>query len=300
MATAPVGSARFGRVLTAMVTPFASDGALDPDGAAELAKWLVAHGSDGLVLTGTTGEAPTLTDDEKVTLWETVRSAVDVPLLAGTGSNDTAHTIELSQRAVATGVDALLVVSPYYNRPPQRGLEMHFRSLAAAVDAPIVMYDVPIRTGRAVDVEVIVRLAHEVPNIVGLKDARGDLGDTARIASEVPDGFAHYCGDDVATLPSLALGAVGVIGVATHWAGVLFAEMIAAFEKGEVAMAREINARLLDSFDAEPVETQTSAAKAALQVLGKPGGLCRLPVPPPSDALRSRMHEIVVALGVTP
>lgn len=300
MASSPVGSARFGKVLTAMVTPFSSDGALDLPGAAELARWLVSHGSDGLVLAGTTGEAPTLTDGEKAALWEAVRAAVDVPLLAGTGSNDTAHTIELSQKAVETGVDGLLVVSPYYNRPPQAGLEAHYRAVAGSVDAPIVLYDVPSRTGRAVDVEVIVRLAQEVPNIVGLKDARGDIGASARIASEVPSGFAHYSGDDIATLPLLSVGAVGVIGVATHWAGVLFAEMIAAFEKGEVSMARDINARLLDSFAVEPVETQTSAAKAALAVLGKPAGPCRLPLPPVSDELRARLHEIVVALGVTP
>lgn len=300
MASAPVGSARFGKVLTAMVTPFTDDGALDLPGAAELARWLVTHGSEGLVLAGTTGEAPTLTDDEKVALWEAVRAAVDVPLLAGSGTNDTAHTIELCQRAVATGVDGLLVVSPYYNRPPQRGLEAHYRAVAGSVEAPIVMYDVPTRTARTVDAEVILQLAHDVPNIVGLKDARGHLMDSARIASEAPEGFAHYSGDDGATLPLLSVGAVGVIGVATHWAGVLFAEMIAAFEKGEVAMAREINGRLLDSYAAQLVETHTSAAKAALAVLGKPAGPCRLPLPPVGDELRSRMHETVVALGVTP
>jgi 4-hydroxy-tetrahydrodipicolinate synthase len=300
VASAPVGSARFGKVLTAMVTPLTPEGELDLPGTAELARWLVTHGSDGLVLTGTTGEAPTLRDDEAVAVWEAVRAAVDVPLLAGTGKNDTRHTIELSERAVEAGVDGLLVVSPYYNRPPQRGLEAHYRAVAAAVDAPIVIYDVPSRTARPVAAEVIVRLAHDVPNIVGLKDARGDLAESAWIAREVPSGFAHYSGDDVATLPLLSVGAVGVIGVATHWAGVLVSEMIAAFEKGEVAMAREINARLLESYAAEPVETQTSAAKAALTALGKPAGPCRLPLPPVSDELQSRMSDIVAALDVAP
>src|SRR5262245_64105074 len=145
-----MGIARFGRVLTAMVTPFHEDGSLDADGAAALARWLVAQGNDGLVVAGTTGEAPTLSDDEKVELWRAVRAAVDVPLLAGSGSNDTRHTVELSRRAAETGVDGLLVVSPYYNRPPQAGIEAHFRAVAAATDLPAVMYDVPSRTARAI------------------------------------------------------------------------------------------------------------------------------------------------------
>ncbi len=159
-----MGSARFGKVLTAMVTPFTDGGDLDLDGAVALARWLVAQGNDGLVLAGTTGEAPTLSDDEKVALWQAVREAVDVPLLAGSGSYDTRHTVALSERAAATGVDGLLVVSPYYSRPPQAGLEAHFRAVAAATDLPVVMYDVPSRTGRAMTVDTIVRLASEVPD----------------------------------------------------------------------------------------------------------------------------------------
>lgn len=284
-----------------MVTPFAHDGSLDGAGAAELARWLIAHGSDGLVLSGTTGEAPTLTDDEKVSLWQIVRDAVDVPLLAGTGTNDTAHTIELSQRAVDTGVDGLLLVTPYYSRPPQSGLEAHVHAVAAAVEpTPILLYDVPARTGRRVDTDVIIRLAHQVPNLVGMKDARGDVNAAARIVAETPSDFSLYSGDDSFTLPLLAVGAVGVVGVAAHWSGILHSEMVAAFGKGDVATAREINARLLDSYAAEAMETPTSAVKAALTVLGKPAGPCRLPLPPVSDELRARMHEIVVALGVTP
>lgn len=294
-----MGSARFGKVVTAMVTPFKDDGALDADGAAALAQWLVSHGSDGLVLAGTTGEAPTLSDDEKVDLWQAVRAAVDVPLLAGTGGPDTRHAIELSRRAVASGVDGLLVVSPYYNRPPQSGIEAHMRALAEAVEpAPVVLYDVPSRTGRMVDVEVITRLAAEVPNLVGLKDARGNLPDAARLVADTPSTFDVYSGDDALTLPLLSVGAVGVVGVATHWAGLLHSEMIAAFEKGDHVAAREINARLLDSFAVEPVETQTSAAKAAMSILGQPAGPCRPPLPPVSDTLRARMLDIIAALGV--
>lgn len=301
MASVRVAPARFGKVVTAMVTPFKEDCTLDAEGAAELARWLVAHGSDGLVLTGTTGETSTLTDDEKVALWQAVRDVVDVPLLAGAGTNDTAHTIELSQRAVETGVDGLLLVTPYYNRPPQAGIAAHVHAVAAAVDTlPIVLYDVPSRTGRRVEADVVVELARDIPNLVGLKDARGDLPEAARIVAETPEPFDVYSGDDALTLPLMAVGASGVVGVATHWSGVLHAEMIAAFEKGDVATAREINARLLDSFMAEAVETPTSAAKAALTVLGKPAGPCRLPLPPVGEDLRRRMHDIVVSLGVTP
>jgi 4-hydroxy-tetrahydrodipicolinate synthase len=294
-----MGSARFGKVLTAMITPFKDDGALDADGAATLAQWLVAHGSEGLVLAGTTGEAPTLADDEKVELWEAVRAAVDVPLLAGTGSSDTRHAVELSQRAIATGVDGLLIVSPYYNRPPQAGIETHYRTIAGAVDpAPIVLYDVPSRTGRMIAADVIIRLAQEVPNVVGLKDARANPSEAARIVAETPPTFDLYSGDDGMTLPLLAVGAVGVVGVATHWAGLLHSEMIGAFEKGDHITAREINARLLDSYAVETVETHTSAAKAAMSILGQPAGPCRPPLPPVTDALRARVFDIIAALGV--
>ena len=296
-----MGNARFGKVVTAMATPFDDDGGLDLDGAAELARWLVAHGTEGLVVAGTTGEAPTLSDDEKVELWRAVRAAVDVPLLAGTGSNDTRHTIGLSQRAAETGVDGLLVVSPYYNRPPQAGIEAHMRAVAAAVDLPIVMYDVPARTGRAIAADVIVRLATEVPGIVGLKDAGGDPGATARVVAASPDDFDVWSGDDALTLPLLAVGAVGVIGVATHWSGELHAEMIAAFAKGDLETAREINARLLDSFAFEvgPTWVQASAVKAALAVSGLPGGPCRLPLPPVSDEAMAEARRVIGALGVS-
>src|SRR5690606_31601517 len=177
--------------------------------------------------------------------------------------------VELSQRAAETGVDGLLVVSPYYNRPPQAGIEAHFRAVAAAVDQPIVVYDVPSRTGRALAVDTIVRLAREVPNIAGLKDARGNPAEAARIVAGAPDGFDLYSGDDGLTLPLLAVGAVGVVGVATHWSAGLHAEMIAAHAKGDVQHARELNARLGPSFAVEtgPTWVQTSAAKAALAIL---------------------------------
>ena len=296
-----MGSARFGKVLTAMVTPFDDEGALDVEGAKELARWLVAHGNDGLVLMGTTGEAPTVSDDEKVELWRAVREAVDVPLLAGTGSYDTLHTIALSERAAACGVDGLLVVVPYYNRPPQSGIDAHMRAVAGATDLPIVMYDVPSRTGRAMTVDTIVRLAREVPTIVGLKDARGNPFDAARIIAEAPDDFDLYSGDDSLTLPLLAVGAVGVVGVATHWCGVQMSEMVTAHEKGDVIAARDINARLLESFAFEATELwqHSSGVKSVLNELGLPAGPCRLPLPPHAHEARPRAREIIAALEVT-
>ena len=294
--------ARFGKVLTAMVTPFRDDGALDLDGAAALAQWLVAQGNDGLVVAGTTGEAPTLSDDEKVELWRAVRAAVDVPLLAGSGSNDTRHTVELSQRAAETGVDGLLVVSPYYNRPPQAGIEAHFRAVADAVDLPIVMYDVPSRTARGMTVDTIVRLATEVPGIAGLKDARGNPAEAARIVDRAPDDFDLYSGDDGLTLPLLAVGAVGVVGVATHWSAGPHAEMIAAHDKGDLQRAREINARLGPSYAVETSATwvHTSAAKAALAILGQPAGPVRLPLAPLGDDVRAAVARVLDDLGLRP
>ena len=294
-----MGTARFGKVLTAMVTPFRDDGSLDLDGAAELARWLVAQGNDGLVVAGTTGEAPTLSEDEVVELWRAVRAAVDVPLLAGTGSNDTRHTIALSQRAAETGVDGLLVVSPYYNRPTQAGIEAHFRAVAAGVDLPIVVYDVPARTGRALAVDTMVRLANEVPSIVSLKDARGNVQEAAEIIAGAPHDFDVYSGDTGLTLPLLSVGAVGVVGVSTHWSAGLNADMIAAYEKGDVVGAREINARLLPSFAVEvgPTWVQTAAVKAALEILGLPGGPMRLPLPPLDDDVRAAVRTVLDGLG---
>ncbi len=211
---------RFGRVITAMVTPFDDDGALDVDAAVELARWLAGHGSDGLVLSGSTGESSVLTDDEKVALWRAVAEAVTIPVVAGSGSNDTAHSVEMTRQAAASGVDGVLVVTPYYNRPSQAGLYEHFRAVAeAAGDLPVLLYDIPIRSGRRIETSTLLRLAREVPAVVGLKDAAGDPPTTAHLVAQAPAGFEVYCGDDAMTLPLLSVGAVGVISVAAHWVG---------------------------------------------------------------------------------
>src|SRR5215210_1818219 len=200
--------ARFGAVVTAMVTPFSEDGALDVEAAADLARWLADHGSDGLVVAGTTGEGPVLSDDEKLDLWRAVTEAVTIPVVAGTGSNDTAHSVELTRRAAGTGVAGALIVTPYYNRPSQSGLDAHFRAVAEASSVPVLIYDIPVRTGRKVSHDVLVRLAREVPQVVGVKDAAGDVAGTARLLAAAPDDFEVYSGDDGLTLPLLAVGAV--------------------------------------------------------------------------------------------
>ena len=291
--------ARFGAVVTAMVTPFTEDGTLDLDAAAELARWLADHGSDGLVVSGTTGEGPVLTDDEKVDLWRAVAQAVTIPIVAGTGSNDTAHSVELTRRAEECGVAGALVVTPYYNRPSQSGLEAHFRAVAGSSELPVLIYDIPVRTGRKVSHDVLVRLAREVPQVVGVKDAAGDVAGTARLVAAAPDSFEVYSGDDGLTLPLLSVGAVGVIGVATHWAAPQFAEMIGSFAKGDVARAREMNGQLLASYAFETGDAAPNPipAKAMMRVLGQRVGQCRLPLGPAPAGLEERAREVLAALA---
>jgi 4-hydroxy-tetrahydrodipicolinate synthase len=293
---------RFGTVLTAMVTPFDEDLGLDLDGAATLARWLVDHGNDGLVVAGTTGEGATLSDAEKLDLWRAVSEAVTVPVVAGTGTYDTRHTVELTSRAAEVGAAGVLVVTPYYNRPSQAGLESHFRAAAAATELPMLIYDIPIRTGRKVAHDVLVRLAHEVDNIVGVKDAALDVSASTRLAAEAGAGFELYSGNDDQTLPLLSIGAVGVIGVCTHWAAPEMGEMIASFDKGDVVAARELNARLLPSYGFETGDAAPNPvpSKAMMKVLGLPGGGCRPPMGPEPDELADRAREVLAGLGRPP
>jgi len=271
---------RFGSVITAMVTPFTADGELDHEGAAELARWLVAQGNDALVLSGTTGEAACLTDEEQISLWHTVRAAVDVPLIAGSGTNDTRHAAELTGAAAGAGMDAVLIVTPYYNRPSQAGIEAHFQHVCAATELPVIVYDIPVRTGRKIGSDLILRMANEIPNVVGLKDAAGDPGATARLIADAPAGFEVFSGDDPLTLSLLAVGAVGVIGVATHWAAPVMAQMISAFQAGDIARAQELNARMIESYDFETGDLNPNPVptKAMLRAIGQPAGPCRPPM----------------------
>ena len=291
--------ARFGPVLTAMVTPMDADGNVDFEGVATLAKWLVENGNDGLVVTGTTGEASTLTDEEQVDVWRAVRDAVDVPLIAGSGTNDTRHAAHLTAQAADAGMNAVLLVTPYYSRPSQAGIEQHFRHVAAATDLPAMLYDIPVRTGRKISNEVIWRLVEDVPNIWAVKDAATNVAESARLIAEAPAGFELYSGEDALTLALLAVGAVGVIGVATHWAAREAGEMIAAFSKGDVEHARSVNARLIESWDFETGDANPNPqpTKAMLRALGLPAGQCRLPMGDAPPGLEERALDVWRNLG---
>jgi 4-hydroxy-tetrahydrodipicolinate synthase len=280
-----------------MVTPFDDAGALDLDAAAELARWLQDHGNDGLVVAGTTGEAPTLTESGKLDLWRAVSEAVTIPVIAGTGTNNTWESVALTRQAKAAGAAGVLVVGPYYNRPTQAGIEAHFRAVADATDLPVLLYDVPGRTGRRIAHDVLVRLTNDVTNIVALKDATGDPPAAARLLADAPD-LEIYSGDDSLTLPLLAVGAVGVVGVATHWCAPEMAEMIAAFEKGEVVRAREINTKLLPSYQYENSDTCvfSQAAKAMMRTLGLRVGECRLPLGPAPEGTEQQARVVYAAL----
>lgn len=290
--------AMFGEVLTAMITPFGDDLSLDVDGAVTLAKWLVDNGNDGLVVAGTTGEAPTLTDDEHLTLAQAVCEAVTVPVLVGTGSNDTAHAIQMTSELAAIGAAGALVVSPYYNRPPQAGIEAHFRAVAAATPLPVMVYDVPGRTGRRIAHDVLVRLATEVDNVLAFKDATGDVQGTARVVADTPDSFQVYSGDGPLLLPMLAVGAVGLVGVSTHWTAPEYGELIRSFTKGDVVRARELNARLIESEDFANSDTVvfSMAVKAMMRALGLPGGPCRPPLADWPAGTEDRAREVLARL----
>lgn len=292
-------TATFGRVITAMVTPFDDRGDLDLDAATKLAGWLVENGSDGLVLCGTTGESPTLTESEELVLFRTVRAAVTVPVIAGAGSNSTATAVEQTKRASELGVDAILSVTPYYNRPSQAGLEGHFRAVAAATDLPVILYDIPLRTGRKIETDTLLTLAHDVSNIVAVKDAAGDPAETARLIARAPSAFEVYSGDDACTLPLLAVGAVGVISVASHWVGRQMGEMVDAYVKGDVDGARRINAELIPSYDYEssPDAVNPVPTKTMLRVLGLKVGECRPPMGPPPDDLEDRARRVLDGLA---
>jgi 4-hydroxy-tetrahydrodipicolinate synthase len=290
--------ARFGHVLTAMVTPFDGDGNLDLDGARKLARWLQDHGNDGLVVAGTTGEAPVLTDDERLSLFAAVAEAVTIPVIAGTGTNDTLHSIHMTSEASKLGVAGILAVCPYYNRPSQAGIEAHMKAVAAASDLPVYIYDIPVRTGRKIATATLLRLAHEVPTVVGVKDAAGNPGETATLIANGPDGFEVLSGDDNMTLPLLAVGAAGVIGVATHWTGHEHQELIKLWQKGDTAGARAVNARLLPSFSYETGEDAPNPipTKVMMNVLGLDVGEARLPMGPPPEWVEGKAREVLVGL----
>ncbi len=295
-------SGRFGSVLTAMVTPFDDHGRVDLDTAGRLARWLLDHGNDGLVVTGTTGESAVLTDEEKIDLWRTAAEVSTGPVVAGTATYDTAHSIELTKAAESAGVDAILAVCPYYVRPSQAGIEAHFRAVAGATSLPVMLYDIPGRTGRKVASATLLRLAAEVPNIVAVKDAAGDPAASAALLAAAPRGFELYSGDDPLTLPLLSIGGSGVVGVATHWAGEIFAEMVSAYDGADAAGALAAHRRLLSSFAYETSDDNPYPvpAKRMMRELGFPVGPPRLPhVEVDGHALATAAQAIIAELGLT-
>jgi 4-hydroxy-tetrahydrodipicolinate synthase len=285
---------RFGRVLTAMVTPFDDNGDLDLDVARRLARRLQDEGNDGLVLAGTTGEAPVLTDGERLSLFAAVIEAVSIPVIAGSGTNDTAHSVHLTREAQALGAAGILAVCPYYNRPSQAGIAAHITAMAEATSLPVMVYDIPVRTGRKITTATLLSLFRTVPNVVALKDAAGSPGETAVLIDSAPEGVEVYSGDDGLTLPLLAVGAVGVVGVATHWTAPDHQQMFDLWEKGDVVGARLVNSRLLPSFAFETGDDAPNPlpTKAMLRHLGIPVGQARLPMGPAPEFVERRAPEV--------
>jgi 4-hydroxy-tetrahydrodipicolinate synthase len=290
--------APFGSMMTAMITPMRSDGTVDYDGAARLADYLVTDmRNDGLVINGTTGEAPTTTDAEQEQLLRVVLEAVGgrAQVVAGVGTNDTAHTLERARCAERAGVHGLLVVTPYYNKPPQLALEAHFTAVADATGLPVLIYDIPGRTGTAVASETLIRLA-EHPRIVGVKDAKDAPGATSHVLARTD--LVYYCGTDMLNLPWLSLGAVGVISVVGHVVGDRVREMIDTFGAGDVARARQIHYELIPVYDGIFRNQGAVMTKAALDLLGQPGGAVRAPLLAATEAERHQLALDLTAGGV--
>jgi 4-hydroxy-tetrahydrodipicolinate synthase len=288
----------FGRLLTAMVTPFAADGSLDLDGAARLAAYLVdEQGNDAVVINGTTGESPTTTDAEKERLLRTVCEAVGdrAKVVAGVGTNDTRHTLELAAAAEKAGADGLLVVAPYYNKPPQAGLLRHFTAVADAVGVPVMLYDIPGRTGIPIATETLVRLA-EHERIVAVKDAKGDLTATSWVLSR--SDLAYYSGDDAMTLPLLSIGGVGLVGTSTHLTGALAKQMIEAYDRGDGAAALTLHRRLLPLFTGIFRTQGTILVKAAMNARGLPAGPVRPPLVDATAAEADQLRADCAAAGL--
>jgi 4-hydroxy-tetrahydrodipicolinate synthase len=290
---------RFGAVVTAMVTPFRDDYSLDLDGAQELAAHLLDHGSDALVIAGSTGEAPTLTHDEKRDLF---RACVEAArgkgrIIAGTGTYSTGESIELTRMAEEAGADAVLLVTPYYNKPPQRGLVAHFTRVAGATDLPVLLYNIPGRTATRIEHDTLLQLA-TVPNIVGVKDSTGDLDGMSRLIREAPPGFELYSGDDWAAFGTACIGGVGVVSVAAHVVGERLHEMLDLIEQGDVPAGRKIHEELSEVFAVLFITSNPIPVKTALELLGRPPGPPRLPLVPATADERERIRRVLADAGL--
>jgi 4-hydroxy-tetrahydrodipicolinate synthase len=289
-----VSEVDFGRLITAMATAFDDTGELDEIGIKGLVNHLIDNGTTSIVAAGTTGESPTLSHQEKLRLFEWTLEGADnrVPVIAGAGSNDTESSVKLSKEAEKLGVQGLLLVAPYYNRPSQEGLYAHFRTIADAVTIPVMLYNVPSRTGVNIDTDTILRLA-ELPNVVAVKEASGNMNQILRIAAEKPDELFLYSGDDKLTLPMMAVGAYGVVSVAAHLVGQEMVRMMDAFAEGDLRSAAMWQGRLLPIFEALFASSSPSPLKAALRHLGLSGGKLRLPlVEAPADVVDELLRQL--------
>jgi 4-hydroxy-tetrahydrodipicolinate synthase len=291
---------RFGRLITAMVTPFDTDLELDLPRAAELADRLLSTGSQAIVVCGTTGESPTVFYDQKIELFRAVLDAVGgrAPVIANAGDNCTADSVEFAQRVASLGVDAIMCVVPYYNKPPQEGLYRHFRTIAESVDVPVILYNIPGRCVINMTAETTLRLAHDVENIVAVKEASGNLGQIARIVDGAPADFEVLSGDDEMTLPMMGLGSTGVISVASHVAGPQMREMVDAAAAGEHTTALSLHLRLLPLFKALFLTSNPIMVKDALAQCGFPVGSCRLPLVPPTTEQSAELGLVLEHLGL--
>jgi 4-hydroxy-tetrahydrodipicolinate synthase len=288
----------FGRIVTAMVTPFTADGGLDLDGTAALAGQLVDSGCDGLVVNGTTGESSTTTDEEKTAILRAVLAAVGdrAKVIAGVGTHSTGHSIEQARAAEAAGAHALLAVTPYYSRPPQEGVYQHFTAIADATGLPVMLYDIPRRTATAIETETLVRLA-EHERIIAVKDAKGDLGESSWVLARTD--LAYYCGDDMLNLPALAIGAVGIVSVVSHLVIGELRAMCDAYTSGDVVKAREIHQSLLPVYTGVFRTQGVITVKAALRRLGKPAGPVRLPLVDLTEEQLRTLRADLAAGGIT-
>jgi 4-hydroxy-tetrahydrodipicolinate synthase len=291
---------RFGRIVTAMVTPFKGVGEVDYEVAAQLANHLVNHGSDGLVVCGTTGESPTLSWDEEYRLFQVIKQAVAgrAKVLAGTGSNSTHEAIEATSKAAALGLDGALLVVPYYNKPPQEGLYEHFKAIATAVpDLSIMLYNIPGRTGQNLQPETVARLA-DLPNIVAIKEASGSLDQASQIRRLTPLDFEIYCGDDSLTLPMLAVGGTGVVSVASHLVGDRMQKMVQHFFEGRPQDAASIHLQLMPLFKALFLTANPIPLKAALRLQGWAVGNTRLPLPDVPADVERELKQVLTDLSL--
>ena len=288
-----------GMVLTAMVTPFKADGSMDYRRAAELAQYLADNGSDGLIVHGTTGESPTLTHEEEYELYRVVKKAVGgkIKIIAGTGSNSTATTIKSTKEAEKIGVDGAMIVVPYYNKPSQEGMYQHYKAVAEATKLPIIIYNIQGRTGVNMTADTVARLA-KIKNIVGIKEASGNMDQVSEIEGKTPKEFMIYSGDDDRTLEIMKRGGVGVISVASHIMGKEIRKMCEVFRAGNIAEAEKINARLSPLFKVLFITTNPTQVKAALNMIGQPVGGLRLPLIEANDSEKEQIRKVLQDLGL--